>query len=245
MTTIKIREERIGKYLLTPEQSFKVDYKEGDWVTVIKNNNLDLPGHLADNNTGYKTGKVFRVRKCNSINGNTLSGCWLYSYNSADALCPSLVRPATESEIKEELIRQAKERGFVTGLQLKYVTKIAEYWLPMYKGKIKEDYDYRSSEDSLSNYGVPIYQHGEWAKIVKPVGREFYFGDVKVTADKGRQELRTEFGTFTAGQLRSVLMNFGSSNYMYPIPVIVSTVKIGCKEGKVEELREIYKYLVS
>lgn len=75
--------------------------------------------------------------------------------------------PATESEIKEALIKEAERRGFKGGVKLKRLpfcsTEVdiatVNYW----------EYDINISQDiyeRLSLNGTGVYQDGQWAEII-------------------------------------------------------------------------------
>lgn len=157
---------------------------KGDGHSLINHKSLNL------NNSGESFGF--------DASGNWYEKCYF------NAICDN-VRPATESEVKEALIKEAEKRGF---------NKDAVWNSIIYDGKktncndfgtssLAIEFKYDSFNDSLTlGYGV-CYKQGKWATIVKDEAIkidkyecEFGEGVVKIGCKKITKEQLFHLKTF-------------------------------------------------
>ena len=76
----------------------------------------------------------------------------------------SIVRKATDEEVKEALIAEAKKRGFSNG-SVKCKFKHQIYPMSIEGGY----YEFDSNENILSIGGTYIFQNGKWAEVVETI----------------------------------------------------------------------------
>jgi hypothetical protein len=90
------------------------------------------------------------------------SGSW---YDNLGVHKYNTYTPATDKEVEEALIKEAKKRGFKEGAVVNQK--------PAYNGYggihtvRSNDFKYYSLEDNFSINGIGIYKKGKWAEIVK------------------------------------------------------------------------------
>ncbi len=82
---------------------------------------------------------------------------YYYSEHSHKPFC----RLATEDEIKAQLVKEAKERGYGQGVRIKSLKLSTSITLT------DNRVNYHSYDDSLCMNGWMIYKDGKWAEIIK------------------------------------------------------------------------------
>ena len=129
----------INVYPIEPTPKFKV----GDWII----------------STEYPSDGVVRISE---IFGNILyfTGCLSNGNEFHSEIKSQFVRPATASEIKSHLIKEAERRGFKNNV--KYKDPVNEKI-----HKLRFDKLYYCEGDILTDgWGGAIYQDGQWATII-------------------------------------------------------------------------------
>ncbi len=85
-------------------------------------------------------------------------GKW-YNGNGFFMVHPENWTPATDEEVKEALIKEAKKIGFKEGVGFKSAST-------EFKCKINSNWNYNPNINSLSNYGGHVFCEGKWAEII-------------------------------------------------------------------------------
>lgn len=99
--------------------------------------------------------------------GFTLTGIWdgnesYWLYDYAGNILKWGIRPATESEIKEALVKEAEKRGF------KEDCRFYQPWNKNTKTATSYNYEFAyKNGDCLYFRGDVIYQNGKWAEIIQ------------------------------------------------------------------------------
>lgn len=141
------------------------DFKVGDWVKID-----NLHGEKTTHKHCGEIGAIFKV-------GEIKNGIWYYGnwgiQNKIEGYCwkkHNLVF-ATEDEIKNHLIKEAKKRGFVEGFELSRISRIKRSnegivdSNPPYLGAISSKYKYVKELDVLKNMGAVLYCDGYWSEV--------------------------------------------------------------------------------
>ena len=107
----------------------------------------------------YKSeGCLFNYQKQSNVYGFFTDGSWMngdWIWYGANA------KPATDKEVEEALIKEAKKRGFKEGIEFKSVSR---------GNSIERGYDvfgYYSNQNQLCNGGGSVFIGGKWAEIIK------------------------------------------------------------------------------
>ena len=107
----------------------------------------------------YKSeGCLFNYQKQSNVYGFFTDGSWMngdWIWYGANA------RLATDKEVEEELIKEAKRRGFKEGVKFKSVSSGNNIELGY------EFFDYYSNQNQLCNGGGSVFIGGKWAEIIK------------------------------------------------------------------------------
>jgi len=164
-----------------------------------------------------------------------------------DKLTKSIV-PATNNEIKNHLIKEAEEKGFVPGISLNGIEtfntddKCSSHWM----GRIKKTaWEYCNGK--LSNQYVVIYSEEKgWAKLPKKT-IILKFGNIDVECDKENHVAKVDGSIFNVKFISNLINKYNftyehfysDSNRCYEISF--PNIKIGCEIGTMEQVREIYK----
>lgn len=159
---MKDRIEQLEKELaeLKAELS-EEEFEEGGWA--VPTENLlgfrgGVPVRLIERDKGDNGWLV------EQYGSESMSGKAPYVWYHKDSL-----RPATEGEIKEALIAEAKRRGLVKGAKARQ--RHDEYDKTIEDRLISDKYEYDSSRDVLyvrpeTMIGVWVYRCGQWAELV-------------------------------------------------------------------------------
>ena len=140
---------------------------------------------------------------------------WTFQLNS-------ILRKATDSEIKKKLIKMSIEKGFKISSEVDGVRSIEEgekytqthnfdIRINSRAKRIGSGYYYNSKTDTLYNYGYGVcilYENGIWAKsnVV-----ELFFGKVKVEVHIKEKFVETEYGRFSEENIKKVVSYFEGS----------------------------------
>lgn len=142
-----------GKYI-SKEEALR-EYKIGDWI-------------ITKDYCRQYDGIPLRINNIYEIpNGDMHCN---FNTSSANFGISRITRLATPKEIKQQLIKEANERGFVEGFQL---CNIKGHY---YDGEITPlDWEYDPELDELTNLSATIYENGVWSEIKESY--EFKVGD--------------------------------------------------------------------
>lgn len=155
----------------------------------------------------------------------------------------SCSRLATEEEIKEFLIRVAKKKGLVKGTKFNTVNS-ASLVIGECAGIVNDKWTYSKSTDTLSNRGN-IYSKGVWATII-PSEIKLPFGNFEFTINKKLQTATCKEGVITKQQIQEIVDWWDKDFTLlgYKMQIIVDgklSIKFGCCEGSVAEIKAILK----
>ena len=221
--------------LFNPEPEIP-EFKVGDWVVFQhdKAKIKDLATSFWRKDCILKVDRVDNSNKSLVFNPETVRNSGLEI--SPMANCSNSIecfRLATHEEIKEELIRQAEERGFIEGFNL---SRIAKHYL----GNIRKDsWKYFPVKDELYNTGVCIYAKGTWRTIQYATS----FGDYTVTVKENGSVDIPGVGIVTAEEL-DYIYDMVSDAYMLDIGHYVKPtieyINVGCQRDTFKKFMEIY-----
>lgn len=97
------------------------------------------------------------------VYGFDINGKWIICISSIDYIRRHCV-PATDKEVEEALIKEAKRRGFKDGVYIKGIVSGSDCYL-------KGDFEYLEKNNVLwfgiDNNGYDLFKNGKWAEIVK------------------------------------------------------------------------------
>lgn len=225
------------------------EFKKGDWVKVI---GADKLGTMQN----YPTGTILRVvdnDKCYRETCYAMDGKGIGVHQSALTL-------ATESDIKDHLVKIAKEKGFVFGRKFNAIKSpinlnyqrgrqdIVDFkHVNSYgaDGTIGSEYGYDKESDTLITWGCGvyvIYSQGKWAKILS-LEKILKFGGEDVKIKNGRA--MSSDCNVSKEQVEKLIGLINHTIEMGGLNVLCinwenKTVKIGCNTvGTFDELRAI------
>lgn len=161
------------------QQQFLIDaHKEvcQEWKTKLENNFPKLfPKPQFEVNRWYKWGGAMPTIGFISSRGYGVD-CYAFDYTikgsdeSYDSLHISNLKPATDKEVEEALIKEAKRRGFVEGA--KYIGFNGD-GDELYDGALVRDgYKYWKYHNLLSCGLGYIFHNGKWAELIKTITKE-------------------------------------------------------------------------
>ena len=220
--------------VLNPKPKFNI----GDWV------------HLTWDNDGDED--IFQIKSILEYKFYTDP-----HYRNGEFLCDGvslLMQPkrqtfrlATEKEIKEILIKEAKRR-YPVGTKFNTPDSDADYAKEQVVIKpiftITKDYSHRTiitiAKTSKNSEGI-CYVDGKWAEII--TNKTVTFGDTQFTCYKGYAEC--SYGKVTKDEVKKILDYFDQdiSILGYKMSIVNKGdwfVKFGCQQDKLSKIREIY-----
>ena len=237
-----------GEYL-TKEEALKPKstIKVGDIVVVTKqeSGNYASIGSIVKVIMIDNSGVPYKTEDCFNLYNWTLHNSWCID-----------VRLATQEEINEALLNEAKRR-YPIGTHFKSAYK------PNYPRTYTVEKDYYSwyrDGNIVVNHkmGPSIYYNGNWAEIVesKPEIRTAKFGEVTFTIEGNNDYATTKYGKVTKGLIEKAVdylknpptlagfkLTIHTENGYEKISNVNKLFKIGfgCQSGTLQELENILK----
>ena len=231
--------EKAGKFIskeevLNPKPKFNI----GDWVHLTWDNDGDEDIFQIENilKDGFYVNPLYRNGKF------LLDGVPLLMQPKRQTF-----RLATEKEIKEILIKEAKRR-YPVGTKFNTPDSDADYAKEQVVIKpiftITKDYRHRTiitiAITSKNSEGI-CYVDGKWAEII--TNKTVTFGVTQFTCYKGYAEC--SYGKVTKDEVKEILDYFDQdiSILGYKMSIVNKGdwfVKFGCQQDKLSKIREIY-----
>jgi hypothetical protein len=231
-----------------------VNYKIGDWVLFNNGGTNPVVRKIVSDD-------AYRESKGGGKSLDEKYKEWM-TEGASKQYKKDIVRKASSADIANHLIKMARAKGFVAGINIRGVDKT------VFHKAVQGDLDYYYESDELAMSGMIIYKDGEWAEIQEEP--KFSFGGYPIKFDviiihAGKKDVTKET-TGTASELADILTNFfrpmpfGSVKVKYwtlkqcgntnTIPTFhadnndeyIDSITIGCLTGKYSELVEIYEH---
>lgn len=157
------------------------------------------------------------------------------------------LRPATDDEILNHILKQAKSRGLVEGAHYRPLYVDGTPWNSV---EILNDaiYTYNSKHDCVSAFvgHGHIYANGKFAEVLKKPNIKTKFGEMDIELDVTEKLIITPNRSFHFNEFIGycdVLFHTQFNLYRVVMPD-ENVIKIGCAVGTIKELREIYNQIV-
>lgn len=96
-----------------------------------------------------------------------VSGDWDIGNINGCCLLSDIIRPATDKEVEEALIKEAERRGFKKGVKISRKNEAFSPNLGYSELEMSIRPMYRPERNRLEVYGCSVFQNGFWAEIIK------------------------------------------------------------------------------
>jgi hypothetical protein len=170
---MKITKQRL-KHIYDVLEKEDISYLQqtiSEWYPdIFKKDELEVGKWYRDTTDKHALIFVNKINDCEKNYGFGRGGYWINSYDIPNTPIGKY-NIATDEEVEETLIKEAKRRGFRKGCVMKH-NQEAYPSLGEHEFIRDNDFSYSASGNDLTIYGWEIFGGGKWATIVETITKE-------------------------------------------------------------------------